>query len=181
MILSKPLPPITRLRELFRLDEETGQLFHLPRARSEFELLSSWAAWTARFCGKQAGWQNKDGYRKIWINGKLHRAHRIVFALATGVLLAEQDQIDHIDGNPANERPSNLRLATHGENQRNTKRHIGNSTGFKGVFPHRKKFAAQIKAAGVRRCLGSFDTPEEAHAAYVRAARELHGEFARAE
>lgn len=34
-------------------------------------------------------------------------------------------------------------------------------------------------ADGVRKCLGTRDTPEEAHELYAEAAERLHGNFAR--
>jgi hypothetical protein len=37
-----------------------------------------------------------------------------------------------------------------------------------------------IKVRGKSIFLGRFETKEEAHAAYVKAARQFHGEFARA-
>jgi hypothetical protein len=55
-----------------------------------------------------------------------------------------------------------------------------NRTGFKGVVFHKKKYVAQISINNHPTYLGSFDTPEEAHTAYLKAARKLAGEFARA-
>ena len=60
------------------------------------------------------------------------------------------------------------------ENQRRAR---GNSrTGLLGVTADLRsgRFAANIKAAGRRHYIGSFATPEEAHAAYVAAKRQLH-------
>jgi hypothetical protein len=61
----------------------------------------------------------------------------------------------------------------------NAKRRKDNTSGFKGVFPFRKKWASQICYDGNKRHLGVFATPEEAHAAYRRAAENTFGEFAR--
>ncbi|MDD9983970.1 MAG: hypothetical protein OXU81_21855 [Gammaproteobacteria bacterium] len=41
------------------------------------------------------------------------------------------------------------------------------------------RYMARIKAGGQERCLGRYDTDTEASAAYKKAARELHGPFAR--
>lgn len=75
---------------------------------------------------------------------------------------------------------------THQQNVRNVSRKKHNSTGFKGVIVHNsyknskdKKYVAQITIDGITRYLGIFDTPEEAHAEYVRASLQHHQEFGR--
>jgi hypothetical protein len=157
------------------LDEESGILFW--RWRTD---LRHWRSWNKQYCGKPAGTRTRpDGYVLVSIDGKRFRAHRVIFALATGALPSVDDEVDHVDDNPANNRPSNLRLATHSQNAFNTKRRTTNRSGFKGVSPNWKGFAAQIMIEGELKHLGTFATPQEAHAVYVRAARELHGEFAR--
>lgn len=90
-------------------------------------------------------------------------------------------QIDHADENGLNNRRGNLRPATHSENGFNRGPTKSNSSGFKGVHWHKpgKKWQAQIMVGGVSKHLGLFQTAEEAHMAYCRAADELHGEFAR--
>jgi hypothetical protein len=118
------------------------------------------------------------GYvRRNWVEtGGVRRhefLHRLVAKAEPGVM------VDHINGNLLDNRRENLRACTAGENSRNKKMHKNNKTGFKGVYPHREKFCAQIRANGVKYRLGAFDSPEEAHAEYVRAAKKLHGEFAR--
>jgi hypothetical protein len=89
-------------------------------------------------------------------------------------------EIDHINGLPADNRLANLRLATHAENGRNSRRRKS-SSGLKGTHwrPERNVWVGQIKKDGKRFFLGHFATAEEAHAAYVKAAAELHGQFAR--
>ena len=91
--------------------------------------------------------------------------------------------IDHRDGNPANNRWSNLRLATHSQNNANRRRPRHNTSGFKGVSFDRRvgKWKATICKEGHTMCLGWFDTPQAAHKAYVKAARMLFGELARVE
>lgn len=53
-----------------------------------------------------------------------------------------------------------------------------NAAGFKGVNSIGKRWRARITVLGLRIDLGSYDTPEEAHAAYCAAARTYFGEFA---
>lgn len=87
-------------------------------------------------------------------------------------------EVDHIDCDPTNDKWSNLRLATRAQNCANSTARK-NSTGFKGVQARGKKWVAGIKIDGKRVYLGRFDTPEDAHAAYCRAASAHQGEFAR--
>lgn len=88
-------------------------------------------------------------------------------------------QVDHINGDPLDNRKANLRLVTHDENTRNAFVTRRSATGFKGVFPRKGRFAAAIEAGNQRHRLGSFPSPEAAARAYDEAARRLHGPFAR--
>lgn len=135
--------------------------------------------------GKRAGCQlhkekdvGKHPYRGIKIKKIRYLEHHLAWLWMTGVFPSQK--IDHKDGNGLNNRFSNLRLATTAQNAANRKRPSTNSTGFKGVRRARKRFSSEIKINGKSHHLGTFDTPEEAHAAYIKAARQHHGEFARA-
>lgn len=88
-------------------------------------------------------------------------------------------QVDHIDGDPANNIVENLRWVTETENHWNMRKPITNTTGYKGVSysKARKKYEAKISIDNKTTHLGRFDTAEEAHAAYVAKAKELHGEY----
>ncbi len=90
-------------------------------------------------------------------------------------------QVDHANGDGLDNRRGNLRTASRAQNQQNQGRRTDNSSGFKGVCWHSKrgKWYARIGCNGVTRSLGLFDSPEEAHAAYCRAAVATHGQFAR--
>jgi hypothetical protein len=88
---------------------------------------------------------------------------------------------DHHNGDGLDNRRSNLREATAGENGRNRRRPVVNTSGFKGVTwcKRTRKWSGQIRAGGNRnRFLGYHDTPEAAARAYDNAARELYGEYA---
>lgn len=88
-------------------------------------------------------------------------------------------QVDHIDGDGLNNRRSNLRQCTGAENTRNRRMKSGVTNPYKGICFKHGRWTSEISIEGRQRHLGRFDTPEEAHAAYAAAARELHGEFAR--
>jgi hypothetical protein len=96
--------------------------------------------------------------------------------------LLQAEEVDHQDGDGLNNRRKNLRPCTHAQNMQNMY-HTVNQTGFKGVAIERRKgrsdrWIAQIRVNGKHRRIGRFKTPEEAHAAYVEAARFHFGEFA---
>jgi hypothetical protein len=101
--------------------------------------------------------------------------HRIVVGARQGQF------VDHINGDPLDNRRSNLRLCTHAENMRNRRRSTDNKSGFKGVYfdLERKKWRTSIRCDGRRITLGRFDKIEDAYAAYCAAAVKYHGEFAR--
>lgn len=89
--------------------------------------------------------------------------------------------VDHRDGDGLNNRRSNLRAATHAENQRNQRLAKNNTSGFKGVTWHkaRAKWQAQIVLNGRNHFLGYFRCQTAAAVAYAKASAEFHGEFGR--
>lgn len=100
--------------------------------------------------------------------------HRLITQAPKGM------DVDHWpDADGLNNQRGNLRVATRCGNSQNRKMHRNNSTGYKGVSRQGRKFIAQICASRTPTYLGTFDTAEEAYAAYVAAALELHGDFAR--
>lgn len=163
------------LRAMLDYDPTTGGFVW--RHRSEFT-----RRWNARFAGREAGTIGRFGpaaapYRSIMINGRRYLAHRLAFLHITGAW--PPHQVDHIDCDGTNNAWANLRAATRAENLRNRRgRHT--AAGRKGVHKDKHgRYVAQITLKGVCRYLGYFDTAEQAHAAYARAAIEHHGEFAR--
>jgi len=89
-----------------------------------------------------------------------------------------QFEIDHKDTNRTNNRWGNLRDVPHAVNVQNRRKAQRNSrTGVLGVFSQTPgRFYSRIEADShrVRKYLGTFDSAEAAHAAYVAAKRELH-------
>lgn len=132
----------------------------------------------SRAAGHMSGSISSNGYRYLLFSGgqKL-LAHRLVWFLTHDVWPKE---IDHINGNPDDNRIENLRTATHAENCRNSRRHKDNKSGVKGVCWEQKRgrWAAYICVDGRRHGLGRFRTKEDAASAYREAALEFHGKFA---
>lgn len=90
-------------------------------------------------------------------------------------------EVDHINLDGLDNRLSNLRVASHAENNRNKPLRSDNKSGAKGVTwdKERGKWFAKISCAGRQIALGRFDYIEDAKAAYDRAAVKIHGDFAR--
>lgn len=91
-------------------------------------------------------------------------------------------QVDHIDGDPANNRRINLRLCTNAQNSQNQGRRSDNNSGLKGVSwnKQKKRWGTSIGINRKRIHLGYFDTAEQAKAAYDAASALAFGDFKRA-
>jgi hypothetical protein len=87
-------------------------------------------------------------------------------------------EIDHKDRNPQNNRWDNLREATRSQNKANTGKRAHSRQPLKGAYARGNRWKAYISIDSRRRYLGSFATAEEAHYAYVTAARVAFGDFA---
>jgi hypothetical protein len=125
--------------------------------------------------GAVAGTVNSRGYIRIMVNGTTFMAHRLAWLHTYGAW--PKQQIDHINGDRANNRIANLRDVSQSTNQQNQLRAQKNNTsGFLGVSWHKanKRWGAKIWANGQRLFLGLFDTADEAHAAYLAAKLQLH-------
>jgi hypothetical protein len=123
--------------------------------------------------GSVAGCTHEDGYVYVGLDYTLHRAHRLAWYYVYGEW-PDRD-LDHRDTIRHHNWIDNLRLATQGENSQNLRKPtIRNQCGLLGVSPYRGKFQAQIRVQGVQTWLGCYVTPEEAHAVYLVAKRELH-------
>lgn len=125
--------------------------------------------------GRAAGYLRDDGYITIRINRRHYRAHRLAWLWMHGEW--PTDDIDHIDGNPANNAIDNLRTVSPGENLQNMRRaRSDNNCGLLGVAWQKscKLWRAQIRVNGQRIHIGYFKDAESAHAAYLAKKREVH-------
>jgi hypothetical protein len=148
-----------RLHALLRYEPTTGH-FHwrYPRSGVQFS--------------RPAGSVNKThGYVVIGLDGRQFYGHRLAWLYVKGEWPLE---IDHKDGNRANNRIDNLRDVPHQANAQNKPLTTCSATGFRGVTPHGDVFEARIKTAGKETYIGRFPTIEEASAAYLDKRRELH-------
>jgi hypothetical protein len=115
----------------------------------------------------------QHGRVHIKADGRLHYAHRLAFLYMTGEFPSAE--VDHIDGDPANNRWANLRPCTRDENLQNKKVSKSNKSGLLGVSRHRCGWQATIHADKKQIHLGLFQDPLEAHQAYLEAKAQLHG------
>lgn len=92
------------------------------------------------------------------------------------MLLPDAPQVDHIDHDGLNNRRSNLRVATHAQNRRNSRVNTNNTSGFKGVSWH--KASGKWRAKVGYQDLGLFEVAADAARAYDRAAESAFGAFA---
>jgi hypothetical protein len=168
----RKLPSQEILHEWLNYDPDTGIFLWRKEPRSSRPLI-----------GGSAGSFRKTKYNLIKVPGfGLIGAHRLAWIYMHGPTIGGAE-IDHIDGNPANNAISNLRLATSRQQKHNKSVQSNNRSGLKGAYYHAchkgKKWRSQIKVGDDLIFLGYFHTADEAHAAYGRAAVEYFGEFAR--
>ena len=177
----RTLPCAIYLRERLDYNPETGVFIWRSRPLEHFPNAALCGTWNTRYAGKPAGFRHGKGYRQISVDDIKYMTHRIAWAMEHDGPMPQD--IDHIDGDRANNRIANLRAATRSENLANAMIARHNTSGAKGVHFNRYwgKFEAHITHHYKYYHLGKFDTLEQAAAARRKAAERLHGKFARHE
>jgi HNH endonuclease len=128
--------------------------------------------------GDQAGhFRRGKGHVNIVINRRSYKAHRLAHLYMTGEW---PEELDHIDGDPHNNRWENLRLCTRSQNSMNRRLGPTNTSGIKGVgwCPRAECWIAKVVING-RPKQSSHSTKEEAAAAVQELRTKLHGAFSR--
>ena len=126
---------------------------------------------------KQAGSLRGGDYR-VKIDGQQYLVHRVIYALYSGEDPGDL-QVDHSDGDHANNRPDNLRAATNSQNNMNKGSRSDNTSGIPGVSWDKvaHKWQARVRTDGISASKRFKDLTEAA--AWITAKRlELFGEFA---
>lgn len=166
------------LREAIDYDPLTGGMQWKHRPVEHFVSADSAKRWNKAHAGKTIhGTPDANGYLRVNMRGTPFLAHQLIWALTHGEYA---EWIDHRNGNPSDNRLSNLRACTRADNQHNQRTRKTNTSGFKGVSFHKAtgRWRASIFLHSKQKHLGMFDDPAAAHAAYRAAADLMHGEFA---
>jgi hypothetical protein len=178
---AKKLPDAVYLRECFDYNPKTGKLTWKKRPLSHFPTQRAWNTWNTRRTGTIVNTKHGNGKGiivKLNISKRNLFVHRIIWKWMTNK--EPGTTIDHINNDPFDNRWSNLREATTAQNAWNSRgKHPETRQLPKGVSvaAHNNRFRAEIGYRRKRYYLGTFDTPEQAHAAYAEASARLHGEF----
>lgn len=163
-----------RLKELLTYAPETGHFFW----NNDMQGGAGKKGQTAGY-NSSCGSKSKSIYTKIGLDGQRYLAHRLAWLYVHGELPSLH--IDHINGDGLDNRMCNLRLATKSQNGFNAKLSKRNKLGLKGVYydKRKNKYVSEIRINNQRIHIGLFETPIEAHKAYMAKAVALAGEFAR--
>jgi hypothetical protein len=158
---------IERLHELFELNREKGVLTRKIAVGRHTSV------------GDIAGYPNNYGYLVVEIDGRKFLISRIIYAMNKGEW--PFNNVDHSDEDRTNNRPDNLRNATHGENRRNISKRKSNTSGLSGAgWDKRKnKWRARIHIGGKEKYLGYYIDKVAASLAVDIARLQYHGQFAR--
>jgi hypothetical protein len=160
-----PLISHARLLALFRYDAETGVFTRLAPTNRH-------AAGPINTVG------NRQGYLRLYIDGRRYQQHRLAFFYVNGRWPGAI--VDHKHGDKAANAIDQIREADKVVNGQNRKTaNSNNRLGLMGVCPKVRKdgstvYKAQIRADGRVQHLGTFSLPTEAHNAYLNAKRRLH-------
>lgn len=128
--------------------------------------------------GKKAGWLSGATNYDVMYENKTYKMHRLIFALHHGYC---PKIIDHIDGNPLNNKISNLREATHSQNMQNSRLRKDNKSGEKGVIWDKrfKKWRVNCVLNKKQYFGGYYKNLTEAVESVRKLREKLHLDFAR--
>jgi hypothetical protein len=127
--------------------------------------------------GDKAGISSKNR-QLIKLNQKIIGEHRLIYLYHYGIL--PKLDIDHIDGNPSNNKIENLRIATDAENRWNTKKYKINTSGYKNVVfdKFRNKWEVKLNVNNKKIFLGRYKDIELADLVATMAREKYHKGYA---
>lgn len=166
----------TTLKNILSYDSNSGDFIWLKRNADSRSI----KIFNAKFAGKKAGCICPRGYKYIHIREfGILSCSRLAWLYFYGYW--PKNEIDHINGNPSDNRISNLREATRSQNASNRGIHKNNKSGYKGVTFSNGKWTSCVAFNKKRFRLGIFETAEEAYKAYLIKSKEVQKEFSKYE
>lgn len=130
----------------------------------------------------QDGYMRTCDYGYIGEDGKRHNHYIMMHQLLHNQYHPDSDLVfDHIDGDGANNRKSNLREVSQKTNMKNLKMYANNTSGHTGVYYNKleKKWKARITVDNIKINLGTYATFEEAVIAREEAEKQYYPEYRR--
>jgi len=141
--LPEPEVSVEILEEFFEYNPITGFVIHKYKPRKYFKTDGGYNNFNLHYKGKRAGTVTKDR-RTISLFKKTCLEHRVIWALYYKEWPPKGMVIDHINGDPYDNRIDNLRLVTHKENAMNTRLSSKNKSGVAGVRWRRNRWESSI-------------------------------------
>jgi hypothetical protein len=159
--MAKLLPSQEHLIALLRYELSTGKLFWRERPLSLCIDSRVQRSWNTQNAGAEALAIKRRGYYYGCIDGVTYQTHRIIWKMVYG---SDPEFIDHINGDPLDNRLVNLRSVIEHDNHKNQKKFATNTSGITGVRwkPSHKKWIASIHVEKHRKFLGYFASKDEA-------------------
>lgn len=159
---SEHLPDPETIRRLLDYDAGTGLFWWKQRPVSDFPNEIVARRWNTRFAGTQTFKARPAKYCIAGVLGHVIYGHRAAWAHYYGEWPV--DQIDHINGDPSDNRIANLRTVPQSDNVKNSRRRSDNTSGVTGVVFEKRRghWVAQMHVSG--RCihLGGYANKEDA-------------------
>lgn len=158
---------ISLLRDYFNYDPASGEIRWKKSPHHKVK------------AGDIAGFIEPRGYRVLQFKKTLWKGHRIALALMNNEF--PNGEVDHIDGNPSNNRFENLRVVDKSQNQMNRAVSKNNRSGIKGVHfcESKQKWVSRISVGKNRIHIGGFNSFDEAIQKRKQFEDEFYGQYAR--
>lgn len=181
-----PIPDTKFLSECFSLDADSGILTWRSRPLSHFRDERIMKIENTKRVGIRAGidvYENGvPSKRVVGIRGETYSEHLIVWSMTNGIV-PNGCEVDHINCDPHNNAPSNLRLVTSSQNKKNTRTRKNNKCGVTGVSSEirrgKQKWRAVIAFDGRVKELPRSFTKGEAAVRRAKAVLQYHGRHGR--
>jgi hypothetical protein len=167
-------------KECLDADIESGNLYWKVRPSDHFDSIDGWWRFNRIYPGKRADFVIGGKYlglqmkRNLFFQKSAISSHRILWMLKNGPI-PESMVIDHINGDGMDNRASNLRLASQGENTLNRKTKVR-----KSHLPANVNYASGKFSVSFAFTTKIYSLESEAAEAAAEASKKWHGDFSRA-